>query len=79
MFDAFVIETARHTAGIAVRERSGFRFYASEALFQPLDDRVFRGLHAVRAAVSAITEPAPAAPKRHRPIRPAFSLVGEPS
>ena len=77
MSDAFVIETTRHTAGIAVRERSGFRFYASEALFQPLDDRVFRGLHAVRAAVNAIAQPAPAAPKRPRSVRPDLSLVGE--
>jgi len=75
MSDAFVIETARHTAGIAIRERSGFRFYASEALFQPLDNRVFRGLHAVRAAVNAIA--APAAPKRSRPAPAELSLVGE--
>ncbi len=77
MSDAFVIETARHTAGIAVRERSGFRFYASEALFQPLDDRVFRGLHAVRAAVNAIAEPATAASKQPRSGRRSLSLVGE--
>ena len=72
MSDAFVIETARYTAGIAVRERSGFRFYAAEALFQPLDDRVFRGLHAVRAAVNALAEP-----ERIRPVRPQLSLVGD--
>lgn len=75
MSDAFVIETARHTAGIAVRERSGFRFYASEALFQPLDSRVFRSLQSVRAAVNAIT--APAVAKRSRPAPAELSLVGD--
>jgi hypothetical protein len=75
MFDAFVIETARHTAGIAVRERGGFRFYASEARFQPLDNRLFRGLGAVRAAVNAIIEPI--APKSARSTKPQPSLAGE--
>jgi len=76
MHDAFVIETARHTAGIAVRERGGFRFYASEARFQPLDGRLFRGLGAVRAAVSTIVEPAAPKPPR-RSARPELTLAGE--
>ena len=75
MYDAFVIETARHTAGIAVRERGGFRFYASEARFQPLDSRLFRGLGAVRAAVNAIIEPT--APKPARAAKPELSFAGE--
>ena len=74
MSDAFVIETTRHTAGIAVRERSGFRFYAAEALFQQLDNRVFRGLHAVRAAVNALAESRSVAPERSRA---GLSPVGE--
>lgn len=52
--DAFVIETARHTAGIAVRERGGYRFYASDVLFQPLDNRSFRGLRHLRAAIDRL-------------------------
>jgi len=75
MSDAFVIETARHTAGIAVRERGGFRFYASETRFHPLDNRLFRSLGAVRAAINAIAEPV--APKSARSATPEPSLVGE--
>ncbi len=55
--DAFVIETARHTAGIAVRERRGYRFYASDTLFQPLDNRSFRGLRDLHAAVDRLAAP----------------------
>lgn len=51
MTDAFVIETPRLTAGIAVREPSGFRFYASDMIFQSLDNREFRALRDLRAAV----------------------------
>jgi hypothetical protein len=51
MTDAFVIETRRHTAGIAVRERSGFRFYAADRLFQSLDNCTFSGLSALHATV----------------------------
>jgi len=59
--DSFVIETARHTAGIAVRERSGFRFYAAHPLFGPLDNRTFRGLRDLHAEIDRF-----AAPERRR-------------
>jgi hypothetical protein len=55
--NAYVIETARHTAGIAVREPRGFRFYASDALFQPLDNLSFGGLRDLWAAIDLIVEP----------------------
>jgi hypothetical protein len=51
MTDAFVIETERRTAGIAIRERSGFRFYAADRVFQSLDNRTFRGLRDLHATV----------------------------
>jgi len=51
MTDAFVIETPRLTAGIAVRESSGFRFYASDLAFLSLDNRQFRALRELRSAV----------------------------
>jgi hypothetical protein len=54
MTDAFVIETTHHTAGIAVRERRGFRFYASDLLFQPIDNRKFRDLHGLRIVVDRV-------------------------
>ena len=54
MYDAFIIETATHTAGLAVREDRGFRFYASDSRFYPIDNRVFGGLRAVRSAVDSV-------------------------
>jgi hypothetical protein len=55
--DAFMIETARHTAGIAVRERRGFRFYASDQLFYSLDNRTFGGLRELWAAIDRCAPP----------------------
>jgi len=57
MTDAFIIETTRHTAGIAVREPKGFRFYAADALFRSLDNVQFRGLRDLHAAVDRFDEP----------------------
>ena len=54
MSNAFVIESASLTAGLAVREDQGFRFYASDAAFRPLDDRHFHGLRTLRAAVDRL-------------------------
>lgn len=56
MSNAYVIETARHTAGIAVRERRGFRFYAADALFQSLDNLSFSGLRDLWAAIDLLVE-----------------------
>jgi hypothetical protein len=54
MSNAYVIETPRHTAGIAVREPLGFRFYASDAQYAALDNRSFSGLRALRAAIEML-------------------------
>jgi hypothetical protein len=51
---AYVIEIASLTAGLAVREAHGFRFYCADAAFRPLDARHFRGLRALRAAVDRL-------------------------
>ena len=56
MSDAFVIETRERTAGIAVRDHDGFRFYASDPDFYRIDKRTFRGLRALRAAVEGLAE-----------------------
>jgi hypothetical protein len=54
MSNAYVIETrSDRAAGIAVREERGYRFFASEARFYPLESRRFRHLRAVHAAVEA--------------------------
>ncbi len=57
MSNAYIVETARHTAGVALRERGGFRFYASDALFQSLDNLSFGGLRELWAAIDLIVEP----------------------
>ena len=57
MPEAFVIETETRTAGLAVRDRGGFRFYAAAPLFFPLDNRVFPSLQPVRSAVAALERP----------------------
>ncbi len=61
MSDAFVIEHHDLTAGIAVRERGGFRFYSSDALFRKIDARRFRRLREIRLAVKRLTDAARAA------------------
>jgi hypothetical protein len=54
MSNAYVIETARHTAGIAVREPRGFRFYASDVQYYSLDNLSFSGLGDLRAAIDML-------------------------
>jgi hypothetical protein len=53
MSNAFVVETPHRTAGIAVRERSGFRFYAADRFFFGLDQRIFARFGELRRAVDA--------------------------
>ena len=53
MSSAFVIEIDGDAAGLALAERSGFRFYASERSYWELEGRWFRSLgQAERAAAS---------------------------
>jgi hypothetical protein len=47
---ARVIEIGSVTAGIAVPEDDGFRFFSSQRVFDPLDGRRFRSLRQVTAA-----------------------------
>ena len=54
MTDAYVIETRDRAAGVAVRERSGFRFFAAEDPFYALDQRTFRRLGALHSAVEEL-------------------------
>ena len=57
MSDAYVIEAGEVVAGIAIRERGGFRFYASDNPFWDIDQRKFRRLQEIRAAVHLILTP----------------------
>jgi hypothetical protein len=52
MFDSYVIEVSSKTAGIVVRDKSGFRFFASNHDFDSLEGRYFRSAReAERAAI----------------------------
>jgi hypothetical protein len=47
---AFVIETAEATAGVIVRQESGFRFFAADPRFGPLDGSTFKSPRAAQKA-----------------------------
>jgi len=47
---AFSIETSRHTAGIAVADGRGFRFFAAHPLFTALDGKHFNSVVDVEKA-----------------------------
>lgn len=42
MSDTYIIEVNSQPAGIVVRQRSGFRFFAASHRFNPLEGRLFR-------------------------------------
>lgn len=51
MSDTYIIEVSSEAAGIVVRDKSGFRFFAASHRFNPLEGRVFRSARdAERAA-----------------------------
>jgi hypothetical protein len=54
MYTAFVISSAGATAGIAVREKAGVHFFASEPILSPLQGRLFPDLSAVEAAIAGL-------------------------
>ena len=62
---AFVIEVMHRTAGLAVSERGGFRFHASDPLFRRIDGHKFRKLKAIHTAVADLIELARAAETRN--------------
>ena len=57
MSAAYVIEAAETSAGIVIRERAGFRFYAAARQFGRLDGRLFKTVRAAEHAVGGL-EPA---------------------
>ena len=42
MSDSYIIEVRSEPAGIVVRDRGGFRFFAASEAFQRMDGQVFR-------------------------------------
>ena len=52
MSDTYIIEVRSQTAGIVVRDREGFRFFAASHRFNPMEGQVFRNAReAERAAL----------------------------
>jgi hypothetical protein len=52
MSDTYIIEVSSHAAGIVVRERLGYRFFAAAEPYFRLDGRLFRSASdAERAAM----------------------------
>jgi len=56
MSDNFIIEVSSQAAGIVVRDRGGFRFFAASHRFNALEGRLFRNAReAERAALRLIS------------------------
>jgi hypothetical protein len=52
MSDTYIIEVRSQAAGIVVREREGYRFFAASHRFNPIEGQVFRSAReAERAAI----------------------------
>lgn len=64
MSDTYIIEVSSEAAGIVVREKGGFRFFAATHRFNPLEGRIFSSARdAERAAtrfLAGAVEPAAA-------------------
>ena len=51
MSDTYIIEVSSHAAGIVVRDRGGYRFFAATHRFNALEGQIFRNAReAERAA-----------------------------
>jgi hypothetical protein len=51
MSNAYVIETAEESAGIVIRERAGFRFFAAAHRFGRFDGYLFKTIGAAERAI----------------------------
>ena len=54
MADAYIIEIAGETIGVAVRETAAFRFFASRPAYFPLEDRSFESPEHAQLAAPAL-------------------------
>lgn len=59
--DAIVISVAGTAAGLVVRQRRGYRFFASTSDFRAIDRRCFRRVRDAQQAVKRILAGEPAA------------------
>ncbi|CAL75773.1 conserved hypothetical protein [Bradyrhizobium sp. ORS 278] len=56
MSDTYIIEVGSQAAGIVVRDRGGFRFFAASHRFNALEGQVFRNAReAERAALRIVS------------------------
>jgi len=54
MSDSYIIEVSSEAAGIVVRDKSGFRFFAATHRFNLLDGRVFKNAREAERAASQV-------------------------
>jgi hypothetical protein len=66
---AFVIEIDGDAAGLALAERSGFRFYAATRSYWELEGQWFRSLGQAERAATAVQRRRAAAASRAQPSR----------
>jgi hypothetical protein len=55
MSTAYIIEAADLSAGIVIRERAGFRFFAASPRFGKFDRRLFKSIYAAERAVDGLS------------------------
>jgi hypothetical protein len=63
MTDIYAIETSVGTAGLAVRDASGFRFYAADHVFTALENQQYARLAEIYTAVNRLAA-APSKPPK---------------
>jgi len=54
MSTAYVIEAADISAGLVIRERAGFRFFAASHRFGRFDGRIFKTIRAAERAIDGL-------------------------
>ena len=77
MASAHVIEVGDITAGIVVFEQDGFRFFASERPFHPLEGALFRTLDQATRAARERLRPSKK-PRRSSPSHPTVPAATSP-
>jgi hypothetical protein len=58
MSDTYIIEVRSKAAGIVVRERDGYRFFAAAHDYNPLEGQLFRNARDAEHAAMRLASPA---------------------
>ena len=56
MSDTYIIEVSSHAAGIIVRDRGGYRFFAATHRFNALEGQMFRSARDAERAAKRLLE-----------------------